>query len=117
MKFYDDIYIGRDNYLTRRIERADSGATINIRDLTRVTLEVLGMNPPVIVDSDEVGMDDVFDWETYGEMGLLGFRLGLIETLPTGFKVCKLILYSDSYPNGLDNLKPVYFNFVPLSNG
>jgi hypothetical protein len=48
---------------------------------------------------------------------LLGLRLGLIQDLPVGFLTFTLVIYSDDFPSGLDNLKPVYFRVWPLSNG
>ena len=116
MKFYDDVYIGRDNYIARRIE-TEENVSIDITRLTRCTLEAENSNPPYIVDSDTEGYDDVFDWETYGAQGLLGLRLGIVQDLPLGFITFKLVIYSDDFPSGLDNLKPVYFRVWNLSNG
>lgn len=114
IKFYDDVYIGRDNYVARQIERA-SGADISIQNLTRCTLEVIGTNPPFLIDSDEV--PDAFDWITYGATGVLCFRLGMIDSMPLGFQICRLIIYSNDFPDGLDDLQPLYFRIRELSVG
>jgi hypothetical protein len=116
VKFYDDVFIGRDNYIARRIETLDN-VPINISNLTRCTLEIVDSDPSFIIDSDVEGYDDVFDWETYSAEGLLGLRLGLVQDLPVGFLTFTLVIYSDDFPSGLDNLKPVYFRVWPLSNG
>lgn len=116
MKFYDDVYKGRDNYIARRIETF-SNVSIDVSSLTRCTLELINSNPSYTIDSDTKGYDDVFDWETYGTQGLLGFRLGLVEDIPEGFHQFKLVIYSDDFPMGLDNLAPIYFRVWPLSNG
>lgn len=116
MKFYDDVYVGRDNYIARRIETLDNVA-IDLRNLTRCTLELVSSNPPYIIDSDTPGYDDVFDWETYGEQGIIGFRLGLVQDIPVGFRTFNLVIYSNDYPSGLDSLEPVYFRVWNLSNG
>lgn len=116
MKFYDDIYKGRDNYIARQIETL-SNVSIDVTSLTRCTLELLASDTPYVVDSDTEGYDDVFDWETYGAQGLLGLRLGLVPDLPEGFHQFKLVIYSDDFPQGLDNLAPVYFRIWPMSNG
>lgn len=116
MKFYDDVYVGRDNYIARRVETLEN-VSIDISKLTRCTLEIAGSNPPYVIDSDTSGYDDVFDWETYGAQGLLGLRLGLVQDLPLGFWTFKLVIYSDDFPSGLDDLRPVYFRVWSLSNG
>lgn len=117
MKFYDDVYIGRDNYIARRVETLLNNVTVDISNLTRCTLEAVDTNPPYIIDSDTEGYDDVFDWTTYGTQGLLGLRLGLVQDLPLGFITFKLVVYSDDFPSGLDDLRPVYFRVWNLSNG
>jgi hypothetical protein len=116
VKFYDDVYVGRDNYIARRIETLEN-VSINISNLTRCTLELIGSEPPYIIDSDTPGYDDVFDWETYADIGLLGLRLGIVQDMPLGFGTYKLVLYSDDYPTGLDNMEPLYFRVWPESNG
>jgi hypothetical protein len=116
VKFFDDVYIGRDNYIARRIETLEN-VSISISDLTRCTLEIVGSTPPYVIDSDVEEYENVFDWDTYGTQGLLGLRLGLIQDLPTGFLTFKLIIYSDDFPNGLDALNPLYFRVWPLSDG
>lgn len=116
MKFYDDVYIGRDNYTARRVETLDN-VILDLRTLTRCTLELVNSNPPYVVDSDTPGYDDVFDWDTYGDQGILGFRLGLVQDIPIGFRMFRLVIYSNDFPNGLDDLRPVYFRVWNLSNG
>lgn len=116
MKFYDDVYIGRDNYIARRIETLEN-VSIDITRLTRCTLELIGSEEPYVIDSDTPGYDDVFDWTTYGDQGLLGLRLGLVQDIPLGHHTFKLVVYSDDFPGGLDDLQPVYFRVWNLSNG
>jgi len=90
---------------------------IDITRLTRCTLELINSEEPYVIDSDTPGYDDVFDWTTYGAQGLLGFRLGLVQDLPIGHRTFRLVLYSDDFPSGLDDLQPVYFRICSLSNG
>lgn len=116
MQFYDDVYIGRDNYIMRRIETSEN-ISIDITRLTRCTLELIDSNPSYVIDSDTPGFDDVFDWTTYGSRGILGLRLGMVHDIPTGFRTFRLIIYSDDFPGGLDNMEPVYFRVQDLSNG
>lgn len=114
MQFYDDVYIGRDNYIVRRVKTVDN-VPVDIGGLTRCTLELVSSDPPYVIDSSDYS--HVFDWETYSRQGFLGLRLGLVQGLPTGFLTFKLVIYSDEFTQGLDNLKPIYFRVWPLSNG